>query len=111
MACVVISGAWHVRLPQCDEVTLHRRSRHADRRGHVMQGGDSLTAAGAIWSADSPQFAASTPSPDLQHSNHEHAELEGKLVAAVLASREGDWAGLAQQMGDAQKVGGCWEAC
>ncbi|KAI7838396.1 hypothetical protein COHA_007853 [Chlorella ohadii] len=39
-----------------------------------------------------------------EHSNHEHAELEGKLVAAVLASREGDWAGLAQQMGDAQKA-------
>ncbi|PRW57609.1 hemerythrin isoform A [Chlorella sorokiniana] len=39
-----------------------------------------------------------------EHSNREHAELEGKLVAAVLAGREGDWTGMAQQMGEAEKA-------
>lgn len=53
--------------------------------------------------------AASPPPPHTplpQHSNEEHAELEGRLLAAVAAARQGDWAALQREMEAAQKVGG-----
>lgn len=64
-----------------------------------------LQASNCCHSACSMQLVSMHPSlACLQHSSREHAELEGKLVAAVLAGREGDWAGMAQQMGEAQHV-------
>lgn len=48
-----------------------------------------------------PSHSSTRPS---QHSEKEHAELEGMLIAAVLAAREGDVPALLREMEGAQKA-------
>lgn len=63
----------------------------------------ALPAASAS-AAASMRASAPLPAACPQHSNEEHAELEARLLAAVAAARQGDWAALQREMEAANKA-------